>query len=55
MELQNLIFLNFREQDSITIDLDEVAEFDEDLAEAIRGNARRYVQVALNQVYLKTC
>jgi len=32
-----------REQDSITIDLDEVAEFDEDLAEAIRGNTRRYV------------
>jgi len=34
-----------REQDSITIDLDQVAEYDEDLAEAIRSNTRRYVQL----------
>jgi hypothetical protein len=34
-----------REQTSITIDLDDVAEFDQELAEAIAENTRRYVQV----------
>jgi len=34
-----------REQDSITIHLDDVAEFDEELAEAIVENARRYIQL----------
>jgi DNA replication licensing factor MCM7 len=35
-----------REQTSITIDLDDVAEFDQELAEAIAENTRRYVQVS---------
>lgn len=36
---------NFREQESITINLDDVAEFDQELAEEIRGNTRRYVML----------
>ena len=39
--LNNQIF--FREQESLSIDLDDVAEFDADLAQEIRGNTRRYV------------
>lgn len=34
-----------REQDSIMIELDDVAEFDQALADDIRGNARRYIQM----------
>jgi len=34
-----------REQESITINLDDVAEFDQELAEEIRGNTRRYVML----------
>jgi DNA replication licensing factor MCM7 len=43
-----VLFINLRfcrEQTSITIDLDDVAEFDQELAEAIAENTRRYVQV----------
>ena len=29
------------------LDLDDVAEFDQDLAEAVRGNTRRYVSVGI--------
>ncbi len=39
------MFVTAREQTSITIDLDDVAEFDQELAEAIAENTRRYVQV----------
>jgi len=35
-----------REQSSLVLDLDDVAEFDTDLAAAIRGNTRRYVMLA---------
>ncbi len=41
----DLMFGVAREQTSITIDLDDVAEFDQELAEAIAENTRRYVQV----------
>jgi len=41
----DLMFGAAREQTSITIDLDDVAEFDQELAEAIAENTRRYVQV----------
>ncbi|XP_023319814.1 DNA replication licensing factor mcm7 [Eurytemora carolleeae] len=34
-----------REQNSLVLDLDDVAEFDQDLAEAVRGNTRRYVSL----------
>ena len=39
---EQLTAIAHREQVSITIDLDDVAEFDEDLALAIRENTRRY-------------
>jgi len=43
---EQLTNLAHREQTSITIDLDDVAEFDQELAEAIAENTRRYVQLA---------
>lgn len=43
---EQLTNLAHREQTSITIDLDDVAEFDQELAEAIAQNTRRYVQLA---------
>jgi len=43
---EQLTALAHREQVSIHIDLDDVAEHDEDLAEAIRENTRRYNMLA---------
>ena len=43
---EQLTALAHREQVSIHIDLDDVAEQDEDLAEAIRENTRRYNMLA---------
>lgn len=40
-----------REQVAITINLDDVAEFDEDLAEAIQSNTRRYNMLAADAVW----
>jgi len=34
-----------REQNSITVDLDDVADYDQDLATAIKENTRRYIQL----------
>ena len=40
-----------REQVSVTLDLDQVAEFDPDLADAIRNNTRRYSMIASEAVW----
>jgi len=42
---QQITQIAHREQNSLTVDLDDVAEFDPDLAEAVRGNTRRYVML----------
>lgn len=42
---QQITNIAHREQTSLTVDLDDVAEFDPDLAEAIRINTRRYIQL----------
>jgi len=39
---EQLTAIAHREQVTLTIDLDDVAQFDDDLAEAIRENSRRY-------------
>lgn len=36
-----------REQTAFTIDLDDLQEFDEDLAAIVAGNTRRYVNMLL--------
>ncbi|XP_043463646.1 DNA replication licensing factor Mcm7 [Leptopilina heterotoma] len=39
-----------REQTAFTIDLDDLQEFDEDLAEIVAGNTRRYVNMLLELI-----
>lgn len=44
--------LAHREQVALIIDLDDVKEFDEELAEMMAGNCRRYVNLLLDVSYL---
>ncbi|CAG0879729.1 unnamed protein product [Darwinula stevensoni] len=48
---QQLVKLAHREQVSLVIDLDHVADFNSDLAEAIQDNARRYTNLIADIVY----
>ena len=43
---QQLTNIAHREQSSIVVELDDVADFDSDLAEAIRSNTRRFIIVS---------
>ena len=43
--------LAHREQVSIVIDVDDVAEFDEDMAEAMVENTRRYMTLFSEAIY----
>ena len=47
---EQLTAVAHREQVNIIIDLDDVAEFDEELAEAIRENTRRYNVLAADVI-----
>lgn len=46
---EQLTKLAHREQVALTIDLDDIHEFDDELAEAIAQNTRRYVNL-INEV-----
>ncbi|PSN40226.1 DNA replication licensing factor Mcm7 [Blattella germanica] len=49
--VHQLVKLAHREQVGLTIELDDVHEFDSDLADAIIGNTRRYGNIAADIVY----
>jgi len=48
---QQLVNLAHREQVNLTVDLDDLMEYDPDLAEAIIQNARRYINIISEAVY----
>lgn len=45
---EQLTRIAHREQVALIIDLDDLKDFDEDLAEVISLNSRRYINVLLN-------